>query len=438
MEVLVMTAPSNNFFFDLDVITQAGKNWRRRRKERERLRDLLQQRRFAEVEPKRRLAKRANRLLAQVREAVPAGLDAVPRGLRELVSRRHIAESEINNSLFERVIGETRDFLSVGFFERGLQANKSVGRIVTRQGGSPSFGTGFLVSPRLVMTNWHVLRNEERAASSTIEFDYQLDRSGVPLVVQRYKLKPDSLFMNDKELDFALVAVEEESETGKRLGDFGWCPLLREEGKITKGDPINIIQHPRGNLKQVVLRENRLVDLLENMAHYEGDTEPGSSGSPVFNDQWEVVALHHSGVPRMNEAGAILDIDGNPWKRGDDPTRVAWVANEGIRVSRLVAHIASAKVREHEEPLRREMLEQSQDGEMGQAGRAPKEGREMIIASLRRDEPRAATDPAGGDGLKALTAKTSIDLQAGSITVTVPLTITISIGSPVTSRDTKG
>jgi hypothetical protein len=288
------------------------------------------------------------------------------------------------------------------------------------------------------MTNWHVLRNEERAASSTIEFDYQLDRSGVPLVVQRYKLKPDSLFMNDKELDFALVAVEEESETGKRLGDFGWCPLLREEGKITKGDPINIIQHPRGDLKQVVLRENRLVDLLENMAHYEGDTEPGSSGSPVFNDQWEVVALHHSGVPRMNEAGAILDIDGNPWKRGDDPTRVAWVANEGIRVSRLVAHIASAKVREHEEPLRREMLEQSQDGEMGQAGRAPKEGREMIIASLRRDEPRAATDPAGGDGLKALTAKTSIDLQAGSITVTVPLTITISIGSPVTSRDTKG
>jgi endonuclease G len=55
--------------------------------------------------------------------------------------------------------------------------------------------------------------------------------------------------------------------------------------------------------------------------HYETDTEPGSSGSPVFNDQWEIVALHHAGVPATEhgELGGIV--------------------NEGIRVSRLLAFL---------------------------------------------------------------------------------------------------
>ena len=38
--------------------------------------------------------------------------------------------------------------------------------------------------------------------------------------------------------------------------------------------------------------------------------EPGSSGSPVLNMQWELAALHHSGVPSKNEQGQILLRDG--------------------------------------------------------------------------------------------------------------------------------
>ncbi len=41
------------------------------------------------------------------------------------------------------------------------------------------------------------------------------------------------------------------------------------------------------------------------------DTAPGSSGSPVFNDQWEVVALHHMGVPKRNEHGDLLTLEGS-------------------------------------------------------------------------------------------------------------------------------
>ena len=65
---------------------------------------------------------------------------------------------------------------------------------------------------------------------------------------------------------------------------------------MIKGEYVNIVQHPNGEPKQLALRENQLVDVLENFLHYQTDTAPGSSGSPVFSDEWEVVALHHSGV----------------------------------------------------------------------------------------------------------------------------------------------
>jgi endonuclease G, mitochondrial len=65
---------------------------------------------------------------------------------------------------------------------------------------------------------------------------------------------------------------------------------------------VNIIQHPDGERKQIVLRENRVVGRGKKglTLHYGADTLPGASGSPVFNDEFEVIGLHHAGA-------AILD-----------------------------------------------------------------------------------------------------------------------------------
>ena len=46
------------------------------------------------------------------------------------------------------------------------------------------------------------------------------------------------------------------------------------------------------------LFENRLINVDDNFVTYSTDTTQGSSGSCVLNDQWQVIALHHSGVPR--------------------------------------------------------------------------------------------------------------------------------------------
>lgn len=89
---------------------------------------------------------------------------------------------------------------------------------------------------------------------------------------------------------------------------------------IVEKEYVSIIQHPKGGPKAVTVRENEVKFLMDDFIHYLTDTEPGSSGSPVFNDQWVVVALHHSGVP-------------------DPEDRNNWIANEGVRISSILAHL---------------------------------------------------------------------------------------------------
>ncbi|MGJ6965948.1 DNA/RNA non-specific endonuclease [Streptosporangium sp. G11] len=222
-------------------------------------------------------------------------------------------------AVLERII-QTNDLLPVGYLEGGAAAARAVGRVVVRdaRGRLAGYGTGSLVSPDLLLTNHHVLTNATTAGRSGVEFDYQDGIDGRPLPLQGFSLDPDRFFVADQELDFALVAVK--AGIGE-LARFGFNRLVATEGKAIVGDFVTIVQHPGGEKKQVALRENRIVDVLELFLHYQTDTEPGSSGSPVFNDQWEIVALHHAGVPAPDH-----DASGG-------------IINEGVRVSRLLAFL---------------------------------------------------------------------------------------------------
>ncbi|WNZ44047.1 trypsin-like peptidase domain-containing protein [Leptolyngbya boryana CZ1] len=60
------------------------------------------------------------------------------------------------------------------------------------------------------------------------------------------------------------------------------------------GQAISIIQHPKGNRKEIVVDNNRVQAIYQNWIQYETDAEPGSSGSPLFNSQWQLIGLHHS------------------------------------------------------------------------------------------------------------------------------------------------
>lgn len=240
----------------------------------------------------------------------------------------------------ERILG-TNDLLDMNYFERGLRAARSVGRIIfiSPGGREAGFATGFMVSPRLMLTNQHVFGKASDAESAELEFDYQLDVMGKLKPTERFRFSPGEFFWADAALDFALVAVNPSPRFGRRtLADFAWLPMNATPGKVSPGEFVSLIQHPGGQPKQLAVRENRLVSMDEEppMLTYLSDTAPGSSGSPVFNDAWQVVGLHHSGVPKRNSAGQWIGRAGQVLPPNAPEEQIVWLANEGIRISAII------------------------------------------------------------------------------------------------------
>jgi endonuclease G len=266
----------------------------------------------------------------------------------------------------ERKIGATLDFSDLPPDEQALKAGRPVARLVTigRPGREPQgFATGFLVHPRLLLTNWHVLPTAQEADGVGAQFLYERVHDGVRAGLT-FELDRGAFFLNDEALDYAVVAVRPRSTTGAALEQFEFLPLIAAKGKILKGDPVNIIQHPDGRPKQYATVNNRLLDLRDDgFLLYETDTLEGSSGSPVYNRHWEVIGLHHSGVPLI-ENGKLVLVDGRRVALDAEVADrdVQWVANEGIRVSALVDSLKRQRpTGAGQSALLRELLDKTED-----------------------------------------------------------------------------
>jgi len=234
---------------------------------------------------------------------------------RTEVRRRLLPEPD--QLALERILGRNNLF-HVNYFEQGMRAARAVCRINVRDElGVPVWnGTGFLVGEGLLLTNNHVL--PDRRLGGTAEFDYEYDVDYRQRDSVEFRLLPEDVFVTNKALDYTFIGVELTSDGGRELLEFGALPLVPDSGKALIGEPVSIIQHPSGSQKRVALRDSNVLGIPDppgdDFIHYSTDTEPGSSGSCVLNDQFQVVALHHAGV------------------RGEGGT---WVANEGTRVSRI-------------------------------------------------------------------------------------------------------
>jgi endonuclease G, mitochondrial len=256
----------------------------------------------------------------------------------------------------ERLLG-TNDLVGIAFLLEGYAVGRAVARIEVgaAAGQLEGYGTGFMVSPRLLLTNNHVFPSADVAGGSLAQFDYEAGPDGKLHSSVAVRLDSDAFFATSLELDYSLVAVAAPA-TVSDLRSFGWTPLIEQEGKAIIGEFVNIIQHPGGAPKQLALRENQVVDVHDAFLQYRTDTAPGSSGSPVFNDQWEVVALHHSGVPKRDEQGNILAIGGGVWDQSMGEQRIDWIANEGIRVSRILKDIRERVLTGQQAVLRDELV----------------------------------------------------------------------------------
>jgi S1-C subfamily serine protease len=188
---------------------------------------------------------------------------------------------------FEKVIGSQPTFLPIAFLEVGLRVARAVGRVSTGSGS----GTGFMIHDNLMVTNHHVIDSVATAEHSRVEFNLQQSPEGRDLPSELFTFDPRHGFATSPGKggdDWTLVRVKGDANAK-------WGAIEAEDARVNAGDYVNIIQHPLGGSKQIALYHNVVAYADSKRIQYLTDTNPGSSGSPVFDSEWRLVALHHMG-----------------------------------------------------------------------------------------------------------------------------------------------
>ncbi len=183
-------------------------------------------------------------------------------------------------------------------------------------------GTGFLVGPDAVLTNWHVVAAAKTAGTMdrlACRFDYlRLENntrqpgravalhgdgcvSSSPFSPAELTDQPADPPPNAHQLDYALLRL---SQSLGREDDRGWIKLPESTKTLEKGAPLLIVQHPDGAPMKLALDTNAIIDYNINKTRlrYATNTEAGSSGSPCFSMDWDILALHHFGDPAWNRS----------------------------------------------------------------------------------------------------------------------------------------
>lgn len=229
---------------------------------------------------------------------------------------------------FEKTIKPYLPALNVGLWRE--QLFKLEGRVCRVEVGTGTMATGFLVGPDVLLTNYHVLRavieNQSPSAKVRFRFDYRVLANGIesqgvlaslhptdwkiddsPYAEAEAKNRPDEALPTVDQLDYALVRLDRPigneplNQASPNLIR-GWIPLPTTAPAITPNMPILILQHPNKEPLKLAFDTAGVIKIYENgtRVRYATNTDSGSSGSPCFDVNWNLVALHHYGDPAFD------------------------------------------------------------------------------------------------------------------------------------------
>jgi endonuclease G len=150
-------------------------------------------------------------------------------------------------------------------------------------------GTGFLIAPDLVLTARLILissAGEPPATSVEIDFGYEETDVGEIALADTFRGRIDTIASGLVGPD-GWAVIRTNGNPGSKY------PPLKLEPQIPSiGDRVSVIQHPGGGLKRIALLDGMVRSVDDQMISYTSETLPGSTGAPVFDEGWRVVAIH--------------------------------------------------------------------------------------------------------------------------------------------------
>lgn len=231
--------------------------------------------------------------------------------------------------VFEKLI-KGGQLLAIHWLEEGMQAARSVCKVRTSTGD----GTGFVLAGGYLLTNSHVLPDKATVENATIIFNYEETSEGGIKPTSVYPLDSSECYFSPFEAyDYAYVKIKDNPQNP--LSQWGALKLETQQ-KPKAEDALCIVQHPRGRPKAIAFGHQEVLSVWNHHLFYTVDTEPGSSGSPVFNLDWKVIALHHAGLT-MEEGGFQINAQGDKA-----------AANRGILIQEVMANLAKQGAVGHE------------------------------------------------------------------------------------------
>jgi V8-like Glu-specific endopeptidase len=239
-----------------------------------------------------------------------------------------------------------RNFTNARFFTAGsirnlLKCCESIGCVVDPNGNR--IGTGFLVEASAINPPWG---------------------AGLLFITNAHVVSADGSYDAMSIVNVSVVFDEDPAKTRHNVESFMYSSPPGREGEIrTKNDFLDVsilklssvpsgatglkiaantpratgetkafvIGHPNGAGLQISLHDAAIlaIDPNERLIHYRTPTEPGSSGSPVFNSYWQLIAIHHAGSSQMPRFKI-------------EPPPEYYEANEGVCISAIKKAVSSS------------------------------------------------------------------------------------------------
>lgn len=310
--------------------------------------------RWAEVEERTEVivALIDNALRATDSKKLSAGFASLRQRIVESIESLPLEYTPAKTSGFERQIVSASELVSQSMLVQAVKAGRSVARLKfsrVESGKSTDLyglGTGWLISPELLLTNHHVIALETDHLTSFDLLDSQT-KTGVAWFDYNtydglhFEYTCRQLISFDVALDYALIRLDTvcKNHPSPPLSQWNYLPVYQERPALTQTSRLNIIQHPGGTTKKYGIRSNHFSGTCDSdspYVQYTTHTEAGSSGSPVFDDNWKVVAIHHQWV----------EVKEHPYQG-----EVVRYHNQGVYVDRILKDIALRDPIVHEEIL---------------------------------------------------------------------------------------